>query len=172
MELENIYTITREIGIDMGHRIPLHQSKCKNIHGHRYKIFMTIQGKIVPDEEQTPESGMLMDFGFMKDEMMRYIDAIYDHALCLSASDSLTDLLVSDGRAFDMERQLPRAYDTTWGTVVVIQKYPTAENLAEMWGQSLIKPVYEHTQGRCSLKSLTVYETPNCSATYERVFRV
>ena len=53
--------ITTRMEFDAGHRIPNHKSSCKNLHGHRYAIEVTISGEIV---EQKNESnfGMVMDF--------------------------------------------------------------------------------------------------------------
>ncbi|MFW8587824.1 6-carboxytetrahydropterin synthase [Rhizobium beringeri] len=55
--------ITREIGIDAAHRIPHHESKCHNLHGHRYKIAATCVGPLCGDGEQT---GMVLDFRFLE----------------------------------------------------------------------------------------------------------
>ena len=60
--------ITREIGIDMAHRVTHHGSKCKNIHGHRYTIHAMVKGPLFESGEQ---QGMVLDFGFLKEEMMK-----------------------------------------------------------------------------------------------------
>ena len=39
--------ITKQIEIDMGHRVPNHKSKCRNLHGHRYKIEVGVDDKII-----------------------------------------------------------------------------------------------------------------------------
>ena len=38
--------ITTRLEFDAGHRIPSHKSNCKNLHGHRYCIEVTIKGDI------------------------------------------------------------------------------------------------------------------------------
>src|SRR4051812_9687285 len=80
------HTATREIGIDMGHRVTNHGSKCRNVHGHRYTIEATITGDLIPDGAS---EGMVMDFSFLKEEMMREIDEYCDHALCLWVKDPI-----------------------------------------------------------------------------------
>ncbi|RZM10640.1 MAG: 6-carboxytetrahydropterin synthase, partial [Sphingomonas sp.] len=57
-----------------------HGSKCHNLHGHRYRIEAWCRGPLFAAGEQT---GMVLDFGFLKDEMMRTIDARFDHAFML-----------------------------------------------------------------------------------------
>ena len=42
--------ITTKLEFDAGHRIPHHKSSCKNLHGHRYAIEVTIKGEIISDK--------------------------------------------------------------------------------------------------------------------------
>ena len=42
-------TIRRWIETDTGHRVPNHKSKCKHIHGHRYRWEVEIEGDVVAD---------------------------------------------------------------------------------------------------------------------------
>lgn len=70
--------ITKEIGIDMAHRVPNHGSKCRNLHGHRYKIEVGVDDKLIT-KEGDPAEGMVIDFSDLKKVMMDYIDASYDH---------------------------------------------------------------------------------------------
>ena len=66
------FRITRFIEIDAGHRIMTHGSKCRHLHGHRYRIEAECAAKAVqPDGVQT---GMVLDFGFLKEEMVEIID--------------------------------------------------------------------------------------------------
>ena len=41
--------ITTRLEFDAGHRIPNHKSNCKNLHGHRYAIEVTVTGSIHDD---------------------------------------------------------------------------------------------------------------------------
>ena len=56
-------SITKCIEWDMGHRVPNHESKCRNPHGHRYKCEIEVAGDIIV-ELNSPEQGMITDFGF------------------------------------------------------------------------------------------------------------
>ena len=53
--------IRRFVETDTGHRVPNHKSKCRHMHGHRYRFEAEIEGDIV-QESGVSEEGMLMDF--------------------------------------------------------------------------------------------------------------
>lgn len=141
------FLITREIGIDAGHRVPEHKSKCYNLHGHRYRIQAAVTGELAEEGE---EQGMVMDFGFLKEVMMEEIDGPYDHSLILWDKDPWLETILS----------LP---DTA---IKVIHHVPTAENLARLWYESMFNEIHARTGGRAKLKFVRVWETPNCWAVY------
>jgi 6-pyruvoyltetrahydropterin/6-carboxytetrahydropterin synthase len=139
------HEITREIQIDAAHRVPDHGSKCKNLHGHRYVIQATCSGPLF---DSGPQSGMVVDFGFLKEEMMAAIDVPADHGTILYEDDSLYN-----------HRHL-------FGKLLLLPCVPTAENLAAYWFEQLAPRIEARTDGRASLVRLRVYETPNCWADY------
>lgn len=162
----DVHFITREIGIDMGHRVSLHGSKCRNLHGHRYTIKVTLRGSLA---RQGEESGMVMDFGFLKDLLMQHIDAPCDHGVTLWVDDP--DLLHALGPKAESLRALVKSNGHatttwTWGKLYVVNFTPTAENLARHWFERLNIPVTEVSKGRAMVQSVLVNETPNCSAEY------
>ena len=71
--------ITTRMEFDSGHRIPNHKSVCKNLHGHRYAIEVTVKGEI---GEQIHESdfGMVIDFKDAKHLIKKVIVDEWDHA--------------------------------------------------------------------------------------------
>lgn len=142
--------ITREIAIDAAHRVPQHHSKCRNLHGHRYVIQATCEGELATHGS---EEGMVLDFGFLKEEMVDYIDRICDHGLILWKGDPLLRLLV-------------RAEGV--GKLVMLDFIPTAENLAKWWFDQLKPRIEARSQGRAHLVRVRVYETPNCWADFTR----
>ncbi len=141
------HLITREIGIDAGHRVTYHGSKCRNLHGHRYTIQATCAG---PLALEGAEEGMIIDFGFLKEEMMAEIDAPCDHGLILWQKDPILSI-------FSVDMGLK---------IYILPVVPTAENLARHWFERLAPRVRERTQGRATLKRIRVLETPNCWADY------
>jgi 6-pyruvoyltetrahydropterin/6-carboxytetrahydropterin synthase len=145
-----MHTIAREISIDMGHRVHLHGGKCQHPHGHRYRIIAACAGNLIAEGEQ---SGMVIDFGFLKEEMMNTIDAVYDHAFTYFEGDELMATALAPAQALDMR-------------INTVPFIPTAENLAKHWYELLAPRITARTNGLAHLASLTAYETPNCSATY------
>lgn len=166
------HTITREIGIDMGHRVTFHGSKCQNIHGHRYTIHVTLDGPLAKGGEQ---DGMVMDFGFIKDLMMDEIDAPCDHGMTLWADDLLASKFLGAGyhKAYErVERDghaLLNGGEWEGGKLYLLHCVPTAENLARHWFERMSMAVGEDRRNvgsRARVLSVKVWETPNCSAEY------
>jgi len=167
--------ITREIGIDAGHRVTFHGSKCRNLHGHRYTIEATCVGPLFTEGEQ---QGMVLDFGFLKEEMVRECDEPCDHGMILWIDDPFTLKLALGGDSDILARvreavQLVGYHqlrlnvdDNTGGKYYIVPFVPTAENLAKHWFERLAARVTQRTDNQASLYSVKVYETPNCSAQY------
>lgn len=65
----------------MGHRLPDHFGKCKNIHGHSYKMLVEIDGDVL-------ENGMVMDYYHMKDAIEPLIEKM-DHAFLVHKDDKI-----------------------------------------------------------------------------------
>ena len=166
-----MYTITREIGIDAGHRVMTHGSKCRNLHGHRYRIQATcIANELHTSGEQTD---MVLDFGFLKEEMMKEIDEPCDHGFIFCIDDPwITRFLDYEGR--ESARTVIKvggccpvsAEGSEMGKLYVVPFIPTAEKLAEHWFMRLAPRVAERSGGLASLIRVCVWETPNCKAEY------
>ncbi len=167
----NAYCNSRQIGIDAGHRVPEHGSKCKNLHGHRYVIeaICESRGGLIKEGEQRD---MVLDFGFMKGIMMKYIDEPCDHGMILRVSDPwLRPAFVND-EDFDtichqVEEQGYSSYAGKMGKLYVVPFSPTAERLAEHWFNRMLLEVDEASSGQSRLMYVKVWETPNCWAVYE-----
>ncbi len=161
------HLISREIGIDMGHRVTFHGSKCRNLHGHRYTIQAICEGPLFTEGEQ---QGMVLDFGFLKELMMEHIDGPCDHGMCLWYQDPVLDNMLLDTMQ-QMELRT-RDNDKPWelmgpaGKLYVVPFVPTAENLARHWFYRLAPAVKERSDGQADLVAVKVWETPNCSAVF------
>jgi len=141
------FYITRQIELDMGHRIPNHASQCRFLHGHRYRVVATLAGTPKP-LDQSSDSGMVMDYGDLKAIMMACIHKPLDHGFMVYDQDPLAHAL----------RQLPDQ------KLIFVPFIPTAENIAQyLFGQLKANLPYPE-----QLVKLTVWETPNCSASYCR----
>ena len=141
-------TITRKMEFDAGHRIPDHSSQCRNLHGHRYTLLITLTGEVVQQDGES-DNGMIMDFGDIKALANEHLVNLWDHSFIVYEKDYLIKNFLD---------QLP-GHKT-----VVINRVPTVENLAKI-AFDILKEVYQDRYGRSlALTKVTLYETPNCWA--------
>ena len=169
------YSVSRQISIDAGHRVMTHGSKCRHLHGHRY----TIEATCTADHLQGAgeQSDMVLDFGFLKDEMMAVIDAPCDHGFLAHVEDhGLLGMFRPEGadeswlaglRAAVTKDGFCLTSDTRMQTkLYVLDVNPTAEQLARHWFRRLKPLVASRSNGLASLREMVVWETPNCRAVY------
>lgn len=143
--------ITKEIEIDMGHRVCNHKSKCRNLHGHRYKIEVGVDDKVVATKGSSDE-GMVIDFGDLKQIMMDYIDTNFDHGFVLYEKDP--EIIILDAFQELKDRGMK---------IIFVDFIPTAENLAKYWYQLMEIPLRNK---RIKIHHVRVWETPTSTATY------
>ena len=82
--------IKRFVETDTGHRVPNHKSKCKHMHGHRYRWEAVIEGDIVQTSGVSDE-GMLMDFSDISEILVNYIHDVVDHSFIVYEKDFLEE---------------------------------------------------------------------------------
>ena len=141
-------TITRKLEFDAGHRIPDHKSKCRNLHGHRYTLLITLTGEVARSEGHS-DNGMIMDFSDVKALANLHLVDVWDHAFLVYRNDLVVREFLDS---------LPEH------KTVVLDRVPTVENLAQI-AFDILKPVYHDRYGRgLALTGITLYETPNCWA--------
>lgn len=132
--------VTKTFTFDAGHRLSNYEGKCKNLHGHTYKVEITINGSL-------DELGMVMDFGDLKELYNKIVDAKFDHKTILFENDPLNQKI---------KELMPEA-------VVMVPYNPTAENFAKDIFGMLIDNF-----GKYGLPALidrvVVYETPTSYA--------
>ena len=61
-------TIIKRLEIDAGHRVLMHESKCANVHGHRYAFFIKVYAP------QLDSVGRVVDFSVIKDKVGGWLD--------------------------------------------------------------------------------------------------
>ncbi len=140
----SVGTITKRIEFDAGHRLPQHKSKCRHLHGHRYRMEVTLQGPLC-DEEGSSSQGMVLDFSEIKSIAQREIADPWDHAFLVYEGDH---------QVVEFLRSLPDH------KTVVLSVIPTAENLAQL-AFSKLSPIYESLYPELHLARVRLYETPN-----------
>ena len=137
--------ITTRMEFDSGHRIPNHKSTCRNLHGHRYALEVTISGDII-SEENISDFGMVMDFKDAKNLIKKVIVEPWDHAFIVYEKDK---------EVLDFLNSL-ESHKT-----VIFPKVPTAENMALVAFNILSKAFEEKFKGLIKPKKVRLYETPN-----------
>ena len=140
--------ITRRLEFDAGHRIPDHESQCRNLHGHRYVIEITLEGE-VQNTAGASGNGMALDFSSIKAIARKHLIDAWDHAFLVWREDkAVVDFLAT----------------LSHHKTVLLDAVPTAENLARAAFDRL-SPVYRENYGhRLKLSKIRLYETPNCWA--------
>ena len=145
------FSLSKEVEFDTGHRVPDHQSKCRNPHGHRYRLRATCEGDVV-NENGAADNGMLVDFSDLKEWMTEYVHDVYDHAFVVYGGDtSMRTALLSD---------------PDW-KVVTVPFTPTAENLARSIFDTLAGIIETHWRGNLRLSKIELWETPTSVAIVE-----
>jgi len=145
-----VITITKRLEFDAGHRIPDHRSECRNLHGHRYVLELTLEGEVV-DAPGSSEHGMLMDFSDVKAIALEHLVERWDHAF-----------LVYEG-----DRPVREFLESLPGhKTVVLDAVPTAENLARIAFETLAPLVRDRYGRGLRLAKVRIYETPNSWADY------
>ena len=141
-------TITRKLEFDAGHRIPDHKSQCRNLHGHRYTLEITLLGAVI-DVEGSSDNGMIMDFSDVKVLAKQHLVDVWDHAFLV----------------YEKDNKVRQFLDSLPGhKTVVINCIPTVENLAKT-AFDILKAAYQDRYGTgLRLQKLVLHETPNCWA--------
>jgi 6-pyruvoyltetrahydropterin/6-carboxytetrahydropterin synthase len=141
-------TITRKLEFDAGHRIPDHKSQCRNLHGHRYTLEITLVGAVIK-EEGSSDNGMIMDFSDVKALAKQHLVDVWDHAFL----------------AYEKDTPVREFLDSIPGhKTVIIDCIPTVENLAQTTF-NILKAAYQDRYGTgLRLHKLVLHETPNCWA--------
>lgn len=139
-------TLTRKFTFEMAHALSGYDGGCRHIHGHSYKLFVTVEGT-PSDDSSSPKLGMVIDFTDIKRLVNTHIVDNLDHALMLK-SDSVSDSLM---------RELKERWK-----VVEVDYQPTCENLIVDMYNTLSKVMPSGVK----LYELRLYETENSYATY------
>lgn len=130
--------ITKEFRFEGAHALLDYDGKCRHIHGHSYRLMITVEG--VPSlREGDPKIGMIMDFGDLKDVVETHIVKHFDHALLLRRNAPLAE-------------EISGAYQN----VLLLDFQPTCEQLTLHFADILKKIITIPN----SLYSVRLYETP------------
>jgi 6-pyruvoyltetrahydropterin/6-carboxytetrahydropterin synthase len=98
--------------MEMAHALYGYDGLCKNIHGHSYRLWVTLRGPVL-EKHGHEKDGMVLDFGLLKRLVKPHIIDKYDHSFVLNANSSHANIDLS---AFEKVYLLP--YQPTSGNLV------------------------------------------------------
>lgn len=76
----SVIRLTKEFSFEMAHLLDGYDGLCRNIHGHSYRLFVTVKGEPISDK-QSPKMGMVMDFSVLKGIVKEEVVDRLDHAM-------------------------------------------------------------------------------------------
>ena len=134
-----MYTVRTEECFDSAHFLAGYDGKCKNIHGHRWRVVLEVS------KENLDDGGMVIDFTDLKHELKNFADTL-DHAFIIEKGSLIYEthkaLLEDDFK------------------IVEVDFRPTAENFAKYIFDEFKNKGYD-------VRAVEVYETPKNCARYE-----
>jgi len=142
---------TKWLEWDMGHRLQRHESKCRNVHGHRYRVGITCVPEVkneygIVTSRGLDEVGRVVDFSCIKEKVGGWIDEYWDHGFIVEAGDPFMDALYAEKTKV---YQLPDS--------------PTAENIARHLYDIANQLLRDY---HVSVIKVEVWETPTSVAAY------
>jgi len=137
-----MYQLTTEHSFDSAHFLAGYDGKCGNLHGHRWRVLLTVQSETLREDRQ--QKGMCVDFAELKKDLRTELDAL-DHVLIIEQGS----LRESTMKALQEEKF----------QVVEMPFRPTAENFARYFYELFTLKGYP-------VAKVEVYETSNNSAVY------
>ncbi len=107
-----VIRVTKEFSFEMAHALWNYDGACSNIHGHSYKLFVTVIGQPISGVND-PKNGMVVDFGDLKKWVKTAIVNDFDHCLLISAK--------ADTQSINASQMFNR--------LIITDFQPTCENL-------------------------------------------
>jgi len=136
--------VTKEFSFEMAHALWNYDGACRNIHGHSYRLFVTLLGVPNPDNG-SPKFGMVLDFKDLKEIVKGPVVDFFDHSLVVYRE--------ADGDVLSTIR-------TMYEKVHVFDFQPTCENLV----QYIVDTIRTKLGPGLELQAVKLYETANSFA--------
>lgn len=137
--MSQLIRVTKEFPFEMAHVLWNYDGPCKNVHGHSYRLFVTLAG-FPSDDPQYAKNGMVIDFGDLKKIVKKEIVSIFDHSVVLSNQ---------------IDKEKAEMFSKLFGNTVQVSYQPTCENLVADFALRIAS----HLPSGVKLHSLKLYET-------------
>ncbi|NGY36430.1 6-carboxytetrahydropterin synthase [Flavobacterium sp. XN-5] len=115
--------ITKKFSFETGHALYGYDGKCKNVHGHSYKLSVTVIGSPIENRNDV-KFGMVIDFTDLKKIVKEEIVDQFDHATVFNETTPHVDL------AHELKN---RGHH-----VILVDYQPTSENMVIDFAQRII----------------------------------
>lgn len=120
----NKIRITKQFSFETGHALYGYDGKCKNVHGHSYKLNVTVIGTPITDTSNV-KYGMVIDFGDLKRIVKREIVDKFDHATVFNRNTPHVELA--------------RELEERDHNVILVDYQPTSENMVVDFAEKIKK---------------------------------
>ena len=156
-------TAQRYHDISVGHRVVGHESKCRHLHGHNYRIHFKCEAASLDS------IGRVIDFSVIKEKLCMWVEKYWDHKFLAWEKDSLIKgiftLLEMDENLNGPDYHVPSEEDAMFQESIVFTPFnPTAENMAEFLVKVVGPGQLEGTG--VTLVEVIIEETRKCSCTF------
>lgn len=132
--------ITKQFSFETGHALYGYDGKCRNVHGHSYKLSVTVIGNPITDTSHV-KWGMVIDFGDLKKIVKEDIEDVFDHATVFNKNTP--------------HIELARELETRGHNVILVDYQPTSENMVIDFAERIQKRLPDDIK----LHSLKLQET-------------
>ena len=136
--------VTKIFNFEMAHALWNYNGPCKNIHGHSYKLLVTVSG-IPMSDDKNMKLGMLIDFGDLKKIVRKSIIERFDHSV-----------VVSKNAPHNFMQNIEQMFDK----YELSDYQPTCENMVAHFA----KIISDKLPAEVFLHNLRLYETENSYA--------
>ncbi len=135
----SIIRITKEFNFEAAHALWNYKDLCKNIHGHSYRLLVTVTGIPITNKNNS-KYGMLMDFNDLKAIVKKNIIDVFDHSLIIF-KEANTEALKTTGQMFNR--------------LILTDYQPTCENMVNDFALRIKKLLPTNVK----LHNLKLFET-------------
>lgn len=109
--------VTRAFAFEAAHRLPWHAGKCRHLHGHGYRLEVTVEGPL-------DDNGLVVDFDRLRHVVQREVIDHYDHRDLNDVLDNPTAELIA--------HQAWKRLEAAGLTVVGLRLWETPDSSVEL----------------------------------------
>lgn len=137
--------ITKQFYFETGHALYGYDGKCRNVHGHSYKLSVTVKGNPI-DDKNNVKYGMVIDFGDLKKIVTSEIVDQFDHATVFNKNTP--------------HLKLAKELEKSGHHIILVDYQPTSEMMLVDFAERIRKKLPENIH----LHSLKLQETESSLA--------